>query len=99
MITITTRSHPDGIQITGVKALAGILRQCHCGTQPDIYYQIIIPRKGGKLSIYEHVDAASYVPVDPDEICIHYCHPRTMQQIADDIRDALDNADAMDACR
>lgn len=98
-MTITTRLHPDGIQITGIKGLAGILRRCRYDTPPDIYYQIIVPRDGGRLRIYEHVDCRSYVPVDAGEITISYCYPQAMRQIADDIRDALDRADAMDAHR
>lgn len=98
-MTITTTTHPDGIQIIGIKALAGILRGCRYSVAPRIYYQIIIPRAGGRLRIREHVDACSELLTDSDCVSLRYCYPRTMQQIADNIRDALDHADACDACR
>ena len=96
-MTIITTLHPNGLKITGVKRLAGILRGCPV-TSSTIQYQALIPRAGGALRVREHI-GGGYTPVDHDKVTLFYTCPRTMRQIAADIRDALDKADAMDACR
>lgn len=96
-MTITTTLCPSGVKITGIRRLAGILRGCPV-TSSTIQYQALVPRAGGALRVREHI-GGGYTPVDHDEVALFYTCPRTMRQIAADIRDALDKADAMDACR
>ena len=54
----------NGINVIGVKHLAGILKGLN---GYGLHYEVFLPIEGGKLKIHEHVSGNSWTVCDPDE--------------------------------